>query len=112
MRKIFVVFILVALFGVFPCFANAAASAPNAGSNSAPAPVTLSPDQARTALAVLNDPARRAQIQDTLRAVAAAGALATPVAAPRNLTRLPKHQTVSAPGEPQAVAAEIQAKFA
>jgi small-conductance mechanosensitive channel len=82
MRKIFVVFILVALSGVFPCFANAAASAPNAGSNSAPAPVTLSPDQARTALAVLNDPARRAQIQDTLRAVAAAGALATPVAAP------------------------------
>jgi small-conductance mechanosensitive channel len=32
-------------------------------------------------LAALNDPARRAQIQDTLRAVAVAGALATPPAA-------------------------------
>ncbi len=40
-------------------------------------------DQARQALDVLNDPKRRAQIEDTLRAVAAAGALAAaPVPAP------------------------------
>ena len=42
------------------------------------APVILTPEQAREALGVLNDPKRRTQVEDTLRAVAAAGALATP----------------------------------
>ncbi|SAL11775.1 MscS mechanosensitive ion channel [Caballeronia terrestris] len=66
MRKTLLAFLLFALSAV----ANAAS--PN------PAPVSLTPQQARDALAVLNDPARRAQVADTLRAVAAAGALATP----------------------------------
>ena len=36
---------------------------------------------------------------------------ATPVAAPRNLTRLPKHATVSAPGEPEAVATQVSERL-
>ncbi|BDX34452.1 cytochrome c biogenesis protein [Mycobacterium antarcticum] len=36
---------------------------------------------------------------------------ATPVAAPRNLTRLPKHAAVSAPGQPEAVAAEVEQRL-
>ncbi|SAL17948.1 mechanosensitive ion channel domain-containing protein [Caballeronia humi] len=66
MCKFLLVFLLFALSAV------ASAASPN------PAPVSLTPQQARDALAVLNDPARRAQVADTLRAVAAAGALATP----------------------------------
>jgi small-conductance mechanosensitive channel len=60
--------------------AMAASGTAKPAANSSPASsVALTPEQARTALAVLNDPARRSQIEDTLRAVAAAGALATPV---------------------------------
>src|SRR5471032_3619453 len=82
MRKIvLVVFLLVlsVLSSTLASAANAAASAvkPAPGSST----VTLTPEQARAALAVLNDPARRSQIEDTLRAVAAAGALSTPVQA-------------------------------
>jgi cytochrome c biogenesis protein len=36
---------------------------------------------------------------------------ATPVAAPRNLTRLPKHRMLDTPGEPEAVAAEVEARL-
>ena len=42
--------------------------------------LTLTPEQARQALAVLNDPKRRAQVADTLQAIAAAGALSAPPA--------------------------------
>ncbi|SIT41211.1 Small-conductance mechanosensitive channel [Paraburkholderia ribeironis] len=42
--------------------------------------VTLTPEQAREALSVLNDPKRRAQVADTLQAIAAAGALSAPPA--------------------------------
>src|SRR3984957_20856244 len=44
---------------------------------------TLTPEQARDALQVLDDPHRRAQIEATLRAIAAAGALGTPSVPPR-----------------------------
>src|SRR5476651_920516 len=82
MRKIVLVFFLLVLSvlsSTLASAANAAASAvkPAPGSSA----VTLTPEQARAALAVLNDPARRSQIEDTLRAVAAAGALSTPVQA-------------------------------
>lgn len=40
--------------------------------------VVLTPEQARVALQVLNDPGRRMQFEDTLRAIAAAGTLASP----------------------------------
>jgi small-conductance mechanosensitive channel len=45
------------------------------------AAVTLTPEQARQALSVLNDPKRRAQVADTLQAIAAAGALSAPASA-------------------------------
>jgi small-conductance mechanosensitive channel len=82
MRKIVLfVFLLVlsVLSGALASAANAASSAARAASNSSS--VTLTPEQARAALSVLNDPARRSQVEDTLRAVAAAGALSTPVQA-------------------------------
>jgi moderate conductance mechanosensitive channel len=71
MRKLLVVWFLI-------LFALPALAAPAKSAASAPAAVTLTPDQARQALVVLNDPQRRAQIQDTLRAIAAAGALSAP----------------------------------
>ncbi|WP_017772996.1 mechanosensitive ion channel family protein [Paraburkholderia kururiensis] len=57
----------------------ASASAASAAAASAP---RLTPDQARAALDVLESPARRAQVENTLRAIAAAGALAAPASAP------------------------------
>ncbi|WP_152693087.1 hypothetical protein, partial [Caballeronia mineralivorans] len=77
MRKIvLVLFLLVlsVLTSTLPFAASAASGAASPVTN--PSSVTLTPEQARAALAVLNDPARRSQIEDTLRAVAAAGALA------------------------------------
>ena len=73
MRKLLVVWLLILLAA--PVFA--ASTQPPAASTPA---VTLTPDQARQALAVLNDPQRRAQIEDTLHAIAAAGALSAPPA--------------------------------
>ena len=65
-------------------FAAAPTSAPTAASGTpAASAIALTPEQARQALDVLNDPTRRAQMEDTLRAVAAAGALAAiPASAP------------------------------
>ncbi|HEY4803990.1 MAG TPA: mechanosensitive ion channel domain-containing protein, partial [Paraburkholderia sp.] len=42
------------------------------------APVALTPSQAQAALQVLDDPVQRSHMEDTLRAIAAAGALAVP----------------------------------
>jgi hypothetical protein len=67
MRKLLLAWLLI-LFTA-PAFA---ASTQPAAASATPA-VTLTPDQARQALAVLNDPQRRAQIADTLHAIAAAG---------------------------------------
>ncbi|WP_438391175.1 mechanosensitive ion channel domain-containing protein [Caballeronia sp. DA-9] len=61
--------------------ASGSAAAKSPASASSASSVALTPEQARNALAVLNDPARRGQVEDTLRAVAAAGALATPAQA-------------------------------
>src|SRR5712671_365462 len=84
MRKTVLVVFLVAV-SVLSVLSSTLASAANTADGVSPAPgsstLTLTPEQARAALAVLNDPARRSQIEDTLRAVAAAGALATPVQA-------------------------------
>src|SRR5260370_38680 len=49
------------------------AATPAPASN--PSPVKLTPDQAHHAIEVLSDPKRRTQMEATLRAVAAAGAL-------------------------------------
>ncbi|WP_052409475.1 mechanosensitive ion channel family protein [Paraburkholderia oxyphila] len=66
------------LLAATPCRADApaAASAVNPA-----APVVLTPAQAHSALQVLDDPVQRAHVEDTLRAIAAAGALATPASA-------------------------------
>ncbi|MDQ7976218.1 mechanosensitive ion channel [Paraburkholderia sp. SARCC-3016] len=73
MRKLFIAWLLIVL--ALPALA-AAPTAPAAAS--AAPPVKLTPDQARQALEVLNDPQRRAQVTNTLHAIAAAGALAAP----------------------------------
>jgi moderate conductance mechanosensitive channel len=75
MRK----FVIVGWFFLFLssiAFADALASAPAPASS--PPPVVLTTDQARHALEVLNDPRARAKLVDTLRAIAAAGALSAP----------------------------------
>lgn len=56
----------------------AATPAPDTPASSPVAPVALTPTQAQAALQVLDDPVQRGHMEDTLRAIAAAGALATP----------------------------------
>jgi small-conductance mechanosensitive channel len=70
-------FLLIAVLGA-ASVCGAATPAAVAASN--PSPVALTPDEARRALDVLNNPARRAQVEDTLRAVVAADVLSVPPA--------------------------------
>jgi small-conductance mechanosensitive channel len=65
------------ILGASPVLAAATQPAP---ASSSAATLTLTPEQARQALSVLNDPKRRAQVSDTLQAIAAAGALSAPPA--------------------------------
>ncbi|AUT63812.1 mechanosensitive ion channel domain-containing protein [Paraburkholderia terrae] len=76
MRK----FLLICLLALFCAPAFSAVTATTSASGASATTVTLTPDQARQALQVLNDPKKRAQIEDTLTAIAAAGVLATPAA--------------------------------
>jgi len=79
MRKLFPIWLFILLaFIAAPVFAATAPAAP--ASSASGVGVTLTPEQARQALAVLNDPKRRAQVADTLQAIAAAGALSAPPA--------------------------------
>ncbi|MDE1181666.1 mechanosensitive ion channel domain-containing protein [Paraburkholderia sp.] len=75
MRKFIVAWLLI-LFAM-PAFAAVAATPASSAQTVA---VQLTPEQARQALDVLNDPKRRAQVNDTLKAIAAAGALSAPPA--------------------------------
>ena len=78
MPKLLSVVLLLLSFCVSSAHA-ASASAPAAAQPvSNPSGVVLTPEQAKHALQVLGDPKSRAQMEDTLRAIAAAGALATP----------------------------------
>ncbi|SAK71996.1 MscS mechanosensitive ion channel [Caballeronia hypogeia] len=77
MRKFLLAVLLVAMSGVLSTISSSTYAATAAAQQASQA-VALTPQQARDALAVLNDPARRSQVADTLRAIAAAGALATP----------------------------------
>ncbi|WP_343676142.1 mechanosensitive ion channel family protein [Paraburkholderia heleia] len=61
--------------------AQPAAPATNANAANTAAPVALTPAQAQAALQVLDDPVQRGHMEDTLRAIAAAGALAAPASA-------------------------------
>jgi len=77
MRKVFIIVVyLVAVSSVSTIWRDANA----AGQPQEPSPpaVALTPEQARNALWVLDDSQRRAQVVDTLRAVAATGALDAP----------------------------------
>ena len=77
--------LLIALFiatSYMLCAIPADAATAAAAPASSAAPVALTPAQAHSALQVLNDPAQRAKMEDTLRAIAAAGALAAPASAP------------------------------
>ncbi|RKP45047.1 mechanosensitive ion channel domain-containing protein [Pararobbsia silviterrae] len=83
-RFLAVVVVLFSILSVAPRVSaqSAASSAtPSATPSAAASGALLTPEQARDALAVLNDPKRRAQVEDTLRAVAAANTLAAPAAA-------------------------------
>lgn len=82
MRKSTFLGLLFFLFCLSITARAAPASTPAAAEPvSNPSTVALSPEQAKHALQVLGDPKSRAQMEDTLRAIAAAGALATPPAA-------------------------------
>lgn len=61
--------------------AHAAAAAPAAASAASGAEPALTPQQARQALAVLENPHQREQVETTLRAIAAVGVLSTPAVA-------------------------------
>ncbi|SEF12853.1 hypothetical protein SAMN02787142_7934 [Burkholderia sp. WP9] len=102
MRKLFHAwfFVLLAL-GASPIFAAAAQAAP--ASSASGARVTLTPEQARQALVVLNDPKHRAQVTGTLQAIAAAGALSMPPAS--------APATASAPAAASGAAASVPAAF-
>ena len=99
MRKLLIVWLLI-LFAA-PAFAAALAPA----SAATTAPVTLTPAQARQALAVLNDPRQRAQIVDTLHAIAAAGALSAPPAS------APAAASAAAATATSGAAATVRAAF-
>ena len=99
MRKLLIVWLLI-LFAA-PAFA----AAPAPASAASAAPITLTPAQARQALAVLNDPRQRAQIVDTLHAIAAAGALSAPPAS------APAAASAAAATATSGAAATVRAAF-
>jgi len=80
MRKSSFVGLLLLLFCLSSAYAAPASTPAAAQPVSNPSTVALTPEQAKHALQVLGDPKSRAQMEDTLRAIAAAGALATPPA--------------------------------
>ena len=84
MRKLLHLWLLL-LFVIGASSADAAVAATAAAKAASTSPasteaVSLTPQQARAALDVLNDPKRRSQVADTLQAIAAAGALSAPPA--------------------------------
>uniref|UniRef100_E1TJ94 MscS Mechanosensitive ion channel n=1 Tax=Burkholderia sp. (strain CCGE1003) TaxID=640512 RepID=E1TJ94_BURSG len=101
MRKLLhACFVALLILGAPPVLAAVTPATPaSAASGTA---VTLTPDQARQALSVLNDPKRRAQVADTLQAIAAAGALSAPAS-----TAAP----ASAPAPASGAAALVPAAF-
>ncbi|QND96152.1 hypothetical protein SY91_03594 [Burkholderia cenocepacia] len=74
MRHILLGWLLAAVVSA----AHAAAPAPAAASAASGAAPTLTPQEARQALNVLENPRDRAQVETTLRAIAAVGALSAP----------------------------------
>ncbi|RQS73943.1 mechanosensitive ion channel protein [Burkholderia sp. Bp8963] len=73
--------LLGSLLALFVITADAAPPSPAGASAASGAVPALTPQQAQQALAVLENPHERAQVETTLRAIAAAGALSTPTLA-------------------------------
>jgi small-conductance mechanosensitive channel len=98
-------FFVLLLAGAAPVLAAAPQAHSSAAATPASAPVSLTPEQARAALSVLNDPKRRAQVSDTLQAIAAAGALSAPPASAPSAPSAPA--AASAPPPASGVAALV-----
>jgi moderate conductance mechanosensitive channel len=109
MRKLIQVWTLLLLvLGASPVLAAAAQAAQAAHAPPASAAtVTLTPEQARQALAVLNDPARRAQVADTLQAIAAAGVLNTPPASAAQAASAPAAASAAAALQSNGLASQL-----
>ncbi|WP_082904838.1 mechanosensitive ion channel family protein [Paraburkholderia ginsengiterrae] len=106
MRKLFQVWILLLLaLGASPVLAAAAQAAPVASASGTA--VTLTPEQARQALAALNDPARRAQVADTLQAIAAAGVLNAPPASAAAAASAPAGASATAALQSNGLASQL-----
>src|ERR1700753_3079397 len=84
MRKLLLAVLLVVVSSVLPIFSQSSFAAADSAQHASQAGVALTPQQARDALSVLNDPARPPQVPDPLRPFAAAGALAAPASAPQS----------------------------
>ncbi|QCP54004.1 mechanosensitive ion channel [Trinickia violacea] len=106
MRKTLLVFLFLSIATLGVASPSGAAT-PAAAPASNPSPVALTPDEARRALEVLNDPARRVQIEDTLRAIAAAGALSAPPAS----AAVPASAAASAPSAASAASGTLTSAF-
>src|SRR5690348_16450674 len=78
MRKVLLAVLFIAVSGFLSALPKSSCAAATPAQHASQPAVALTPQQARDALSVLDDPGRRAQVEDTLRAVAAAGALASP----------------------------------
>ncbi|POM15883.1 MscS mechanosensitive ion channel [Burkholderia cepacia] len=78
--------------------AHAAAPAPAAASAASGTAPALTPQQARQALDVLENPRDRAQVETTLRAIAAVGALSAPAVAASNAVAASGASAAAAPG--------------
>ncbi|CAE6824816.1 hypothetical protein R69619_06283 [Paraburkholderia nemoris] len=102
-KKLHAWLVIFLLLSASPVFAAVAQSAASAASGAAP---TLTPEQARQALSVLNDPTRRAQVSDTLQAIAAAGALSAPHASAASAAA-----AASAPAAASSASALVPAAF-
>ncbi|KVK75394.1 mechanosensitive ion channel protein [Burkholderia cepacia] len=78
--------------------AHAAAPAPAAASAASGTAPALTPQQARQALDVLENPRDRAQVETTLRAIAAVGALSAPAVAASDAAAASGASAAAAPG--------------
>ncbi|AQH01105.1 mechanosensitive ion channel protein [Burkholderia sp. KK1] len=96
MRKLFLSAFFIVLSTSLSLISQSSFAAADATQNASQA-VALTPQQARDALSVLNDPARRSQVADTLRAIAAAGALAAPASAPQSASASASATAAAAP---------------
>ncbi len=112
MPRLFFLLCLIALGSVAALAAEPAAS--GAAGRVASGPVAaISPDQARQALEVLNDPAKRAQFTATLEAIAKAQPAPTAKSAPASGTEAPSPAPASAVGSaPADSAATVNAGLA